>query len=173
MRKILIDRNVTNPRECTYGFPWKHDAICYNFRTPDEVIAVNDIESIVDKTNIETLVIGCDLTDFDFIADMANLRQLYIYGKGVKNLIFLEKLFKLKQLYIENSHIENMVELVQLINEKKKCVDNAVDLWRKIEYGMEGICINSDRYSSNDGTELSAPGLFVSEIIVNQKHLRR
>jgi hypothetical protein len=173
MRKILIDRNVTNPGECSYGFPWKHDTICYNFRTPDEVIRVNEIENIVDKSNIETLIVGCNLTDFDFITGMINLRQLYIYsGNGITNLLFLENLYKLQQLYIADSHIQNMEELVQLMKNKKACVDNEVDLWKKIDYGMEGIYISSDRYSK-DGTELLAPGLYVSEIIVNRKHLRR
>lgn len=88
----------------------------------------------------------------------------------VLRIYYFKKLKKLQQLYIENSHIENMVELVQLIKEKKTCVDNEIDLWKKIEYGMEGIYINSNRYSK-DGMELLAPGLYISEIIVNQNSL--
>jgi hypothetical protein len=95
MRKILIDNNQINPRECTYGFPWRDDAICYNFRTPDEFISHHDISSI-DKSDVETLVIGCSLDDYDFVSEMTNLRQLYIYSGGkignidfVKNLVIL------------------------------------------------------------------------------------
>lgn len=55
---------------------------CFNFNAPDEHFRADEIEKIGDKSKIETLVIGCDLPDYDFISDMVNLRQLYIYSGG-------------------------------------------------------------------------------------------
>ena len=166
MRRILIDNCETDLTQCSFGFPWKHDSICYNFRRPDVFILANDIENIADVADIETVVIGCELENYDFIADMVNLRQLYIYdGRRIVDLQFIEKLLKLQQLYIQDSHVENLEGLVHLIDEKKKYYDQEDEFWEKIEYGMEGICIMSDG-TSNSRKELLAPGLFITEIIV-------
>lgn len=173
MRKILIDNNqIINPRECTYGFPWRHDATCFNFRTPDEFISYHDISNIPDKSDIETLVIGCDLDDYDFISDMAKLRQLYIYSGGkISNIDFVKDLINLKQLYISRSHIESLDGLVKLIEEKRRKIDTEADLWKRIELGMEGICIESD-CDSLDGKELLETNIYISEVIIKGEHIR-
>ena len=171
MRKILIDNIQICPKECTYGFPWKHDAICFNFRTPDEFIPYHDISNIPDKSDIETLVIGCDLDDYDFLSDMTKLRQLYIYSGGkISNIDFVKSLVYLQQLYIVGSHIESLDGLVKLIEEKRRRIDTVADMWNKIELGMQGICIESDCDSLN-GKELLEK-LYISEVIINGKHIR-
>ena len=58
MRRILIENNMVDPKKCSYGFPWKSDSICINFRMPEECVLTSDIDKITDKDNIETLVIG-------------------------------------------------------------------------------------------------------------------
>lgn len=171
MRKILIDNNqIINPRECTYGFPWRHDATCLNFRTPDEFIPYHDISNIPDKSDIETLVIGCDLEDYDFISDMTKLRQLYIYsGEKIRNVDFINHLVNLKQIYIVKSHIDSLDGLVKMLEEKRRRIDTETDMWKRIELGMEGICIESD-CDSLDGKELLE--IYISEVIINGKLIR-
>ena len=174
MRKILIDNNQNiNLRECTYGFPWRHDATCFKFRTPDEFIPYHDISNISDKSdiNIETLVIGCELDDYNFISDMTNLRQLYIYSGGkISNIDFIKALTNLQQLYIAKSHIDSLDGLVKLIEEKRRRIDTENDIWKRIELGMEGIFIESDCYSL-DGKELLE--IYIPEVIINGKHIRK
>jgi hypothetical protein len=171
MRKILIDNNQIRLRECTYGFPWRHDATCFNFRTPDEFIPYHDISNIPDKSDIETLVIGCDLDDYNFISDMTNLRQLYIYsGEKISNIDFVKNLVNLQQLYIAESHIDSLDGLVKVIEEKRRRIDTETDLWKKIELGLEGICIESV-CDSLDGKELLE--IYISEVIINGKRIRK
>ena len=64
MRHILIDNSGINPKHCSYGCPWEHDATCYNFRMPDEAIHSSDIDKIDNMKDIESLVIGCDLDNY-------------------------------------------------------------------------------------------------------------
>jgi hypothetical protein len=172
MRKILIDNNQNiNPRECTYGFSWRHDATCFNFRTPDEFIPYHDLSKIIDMSDVETLVIGCELDDYDFISDMTNLRQLYIYSGGkISNIDFIKNLVYLKQVYIAESHIDSLNGLVKVIEEKRRRIDTETDMWKRIELGMEGICIESD-CNSLDGKELLE--IYISEVIINGKRIRK
>lgn len=98
--KILIENTEVNLDRCSYGFPWEHDATCYNFRRPEEIILAKNIRDIENKADIQTLVIGYKLEDYGFIAEMKNLRQLYIYdGSNIYDLAFVENLVSLKQLY--------------------------------------------------------------------------
>jgi len=171
MRKILIDHHQMQPRECTYGLPWRHDAACFNFQVPDEFLLCDEIGKIPDKSDIETLVIGCDLNDYDFLSDMTNLRQLYIYsGERIHNVDFVENLVKLRQLYIVGSHIDTLDGLLKLIEEKKNRLEAETDVWKRIELGMEGICIESD-CESLDGKKLSEGNIHIAEIIINKKHV--
>jgi len=171
MRKILIDNNQISPRECTYGFPWRHDATCLNFRTPDEFIPYHDICNIPDKSVVETLVIGCEIDDYNFISDMTNLRQLYIYSGGkISNIDFVKNLINLKQLYIAKSRINSLDGLVKMIEEKRRRMETETNMWKRIELGMEGICIESD-CDSLDGKELLE--IYIPEVIINGKHIRK
>lgn len=172
MRRILIENHEMNPGECSYGFPWKHDVTCYNFRAPEELVLDKNINHITDKANIETLVIGCDLEDYDFISDMVNLRQLYIYsGNNLNSIAFIKNLVNLQQLYIVGSHIDTLDDLVRLIEQKKKMYDAETDMWKRIGFGMEGICMESD-CDGIDGNVLFTPGLYIGEVIMNHKRIR-
>ncbi len=173
MRKILIDSEQINPRECSFGFPWKHDAACYNFQVPDEFLLCHEIGNIQDKSDVETLVIGCDLEDYEFISDMTNLRQLYIYsGERIHSVDFVKSLVKLRQLYIANSHIDSLDGLVKLIEEKENRLAAETDAWKRMELGMEGICIESD-CESLDGQKLSEGKLYIAEVIINGRHVKK
>lgn len=172
MRRILIDEKKMNPAECSFGFPWHHDATCYNFDMPNESIVASEIDEIKKKDNIETLVIGCDLDDYGFLMDLCNLRQLYIYsGSNIHNLNFVRNLSKLRQLYITNSHVESLEPVVDLVKVRKGLYDSEEDVEKRLFLSIEGICIDSD--CELDGSSLVAFDGFVSEILINRKRIRR
>lgn len=172
MRRILIDGEKISPKECSYGFPWRHDSTCYNFRMPEESIAAMEVGEIKRKDDIETLVIGCDLSDYGFIKDMVNLRQLYIYsGKNIYNLEFTKGLNKLSQLYVTDSHVEALEPVVQLIKARKELFDAEKDPHKRLFMFIEGICIDSD--CDLDGSPLAEFDGFVSEIIINRKKIKK
>ena len=142
MRRILIEKEILDPKACSFGFPWKHDSICFNFNFPEECILKDDIKNITDKTDIETLVIGCRLESYDFISDMVNLKQLYIYdGEDVTNLGFIKNLLKLDQLYIVGSHIRDIEPLRILFKEKEKASAKEPDMFRRLGYMFSGIYV--------------------------------
>lgn len=172
MRKILIENMEISPRECSYGMPWRHDANCFNFNVPEETVLKKDIEKIEDNTDIDVLVIGCDLEDYDFISEMVNLRQLYIYkGNNLKDISFLKSLINLQQLYISESHIASLDALVKLIKEQKRLFDAETDFGKRLIMGLDAICINSDL--NLNGKELMVSGVCASEIIINSKKIHR
>ena len=170
MRKILIEKENADPKTCSFGFPWKHDSICYNFNMPDECVSADNVAEITAPENIGTLVIGCDLTDYSFIASMTNLNQLYIYSSAnITSLDFVKKLNKLRQLYITDSHIASLDPLVELIKERKRAFDAETDVSKRLFMMIDGICINSDK--ELDGKVLKEPGFYITEIIVNHKRV--
>lgn len=172
VRRILIANRKVNPKECSYGFPWRSDVPCFNFRMPDELVLDSELGNIVDKTEIETLVIGCDLENYDFISDMTNLKYLYIYsGNNISNIDFCEKLVALQQLYIVGSHIDSLDSLIRLVAEKKRRKDAEDDSYERIRYNIEGICIESD-CKCIGGKELFSVGLRIGELIINEKPIR-
>ena len=173
MRRILIEKEMIDPKHCSYGFPWKSDGPCFNFRMPEECVLAEDVDKIADKDNIETLVIGCDLDSYDFISDMVNLKFLYIYkGNNVKNLDFVKKLVKLQQLYIVNTHLSDLTPLYPLVMEKERLMGNAADIYQKLEYTVEGICVKTD-CEIKDAYKLLDAGIYISELIIGTKKIRR
>lgn len=169
MKRILIEDNVVDLSTCSYGFPWKSDVPCFNFNVPQECVTAHDINNIDDRSEIETLVIGCNLNNYDFISDMINLKQLYIYkGDNVSSLDFVSKLLKLKQLYIVGSHISELDALCVLAREKERLFVNESNYHRKNDYVFEGICIETDR-DIDDAHKVLDTGLFISELIINNK----
>ena len=171
MRKILLDNHQLDPTKCSYGLPWKHDAICFNFRGPEELILADNLDDLGDLSEIETLVIGCELDDYSFIAGMTNLQQLYIYtAANMSSLDFVESLIKLRQMYVANSHVASLESLVKLLSEKKRLLDEQNDIHNRIAYIIEGICIESD--VDLDGKELLTSGVYMSELIINKRHFK-
>ena len=172
MRRILIEKEMIDPKHCSYGFPWKSDVPCFNFRMPEECILAEDIDKITDKDNIETLVIGCDLDSYDFISDMVNLRFLYIYkGSNVKTLGFVEKLVWLDQLYIADTHISDISPLYPLVIEKERLMKKEPNLMRGTDYMISGICIKTDK-EIEDAYKLLDAGVYISELIIGEKKIR-
>ena len=170
MRRILIEKENIDPKSCSFGFPWKHDSICYNFRMPEECVTADSIAENVNKDDIETLVIGCDLSDYSFIEDMVNLKQLYIYsGANIYSLEFISKLNRLSQLYIAESQIETLNPVVELIKERKRLFDLEKDIHKRLFIMIEGICINSDK--ELDGKLLKKQNFYISEIIINNSRI--
>lgn len=170
MRRILIDNHKVDPRECSYGFPWRHDSICYNFKIPEELVMAGEVGNMADKAGVETLVIGCDLDDYGFINDMVNLRQLYIYtGNNLRSTGFFSKLLRLRQLYIKDSHIRSLDGMMNLLKDMKKAFDEERDPVKRLFGGMEGISIESDCFL--DGRQLLTPGLHITELIINKRHI--
>ena len=170
MRRILIENKNIDLKRCSFGFPWKHDTTCFNFRMPEECVTADSIAGIVNKDDIETLVIGCDFSDYSFIEDMVNLKQLYIYaGANIYSLGFISKLNCLSQLYIADSRIENLNPLIELIKERKRLYDAERDMHKRLFMMIEGICVNSDK--ELDGKLLTEQGFYISEIIINKSRI--
>lgn len=173
MRRILIENNMVDPKKCSYGFPWKSDSICMNFRMPEECVLTSDIDKVTDKDNIETLVIGCELDSYDFISDMVNLEYLYIYtGENIKNLDFTKKLVFLQQLYIVGTHISDLAPLYSLAEGKKRFMKNEPNAMKIMDYVIDGICIDTDCEIDNTDSLLDA-GVYISELIIGKKRVRR
>ena len=100
MRHLLIDKYKVDVKNSSYGCPWKYDVTAHNFIFPEESILNSDIETIDYWEDIQSLVIRCDIDNYDFISKMINLRQLYIYtGKNLNNISFVKKLNKLSHIY--------------------------------------------------------------------------
>ena len=170
MRRILIEKENIDPKSCSFGFPWKHDSICYNFRMPEECVTADNIGELVNKDDIEILVIGCDLSDYSFIEDMVNLKQLYIYsGANIYSLDFISKLNRLSQLYIVDSRIETLNPMIELLKERKRLFDLENDIHKRLSMMIEGICINSDK--KLDGKLLKIQNFYISEIIINNSRI--
>ena len=170
MRRILIEKENIDPKTCSFGFPWKHDSICYNFNMPNECVTAESIGKIEDPADIETLVIGCDLEYYSFISEMVNLKQLYIYsGANIDSLRFIKELNCLRQLYITNSHITSLEPLKDLIQQRKSLYDAETEMFKRLLMLIEGICIDSDK--DLDGKILKDPGFYVTEIIINRKRI--
>ena len=172
MRRILIDEKKIKPTECSYGFPWHHDATCFNFKMPKESVSSSEIGEIKNKDDIETLVIGCDLSDYEFIKDMVGLRQLYIYsGSNIRKLDFVRSLNNLSQLYVTNSHVESLEPVVELVKVRRELFNLEEDIHKRLFMFIEGICIDTD--CELDCSSLAEFAGFVSEIIINRKRIKK
>lgn len=167
MRRILIAENPGS----SYGMPWKGDAPCFNFNAPDEYFRADKIESLGDKSEIETLVIGCDLSDHDFISDMVNLQQLYIYSGGaLRDLSFIEKLVCLRQLYIAESHITSLEPFSALTAEKSRLFgESTKDIVHMLRYVFEAVCIRSDCLDCDPNDFTDKYVLRTREFVINNK----
>ncbi len=173
MRRILIENKMLDPKQCSFGFPWRSDVPCFNFRIPEECVLASDVHKITDKDNIETLVIGCDLDNYGFISDMVNLKFLYIYkGGNVKSLDFVKKLVRLQQLYIAETHISDLSPLYLLAKEKEELMRNEPNVMRGTDYMFSGICIKTDKEIQDAHTLIDA-GIYISELIIGSKRIRK
>ena len=177
IRSVLIEKETIDPRGCSYSFPWRHDSICFNFDMPNELIIADNTDNIDNPADITTVVIGCDLPDYGFLSVMKNLKQLYVYsGKNLKDLEFIENLTRLRQLYIADSKITDISSLLKLIEKKNKLIqaigsvsdENA--FFRRLEYSIEGVCIQSD--SNIKGIEdIKRAGRNMTEVLINGRHI--
>ena len=113
----------------------------------------------------------CDLDDYSFISQMHNLEQLYIYvGENLDNISFVTELKNLRQIYIAESHIESITPLADLLY-KQKAIQDTLEGIRWFTYGMEAICIRST--CNLDGEVLLEPHLYMTEVWVNNKRIRK
>lgn len=169
MRCIMINTNRIDLKNYSLGCPWKYDVTAYNFRFPEEVIAVSDIDKIDYFEDIQSLVISCDLENYDFIAKMINLRQLYIYsGNNLQDISFVRNLNALSHLYIADSHIDSLDPLKELIAEQKRQFDTEKDFHKRLFMIIDAVCVNSS--NELDGDQLLESGAYITEIIVNDKN---
>ena len=138
---------------------------------PTELVSDSDVHSINYPLEIETLVIGCDLTDYSFISRMENLKQLYVFtGKNIDSLTFVRGLYKLNQLYIAESQIQALDDLDELMRRQKVVLDGMKGVERLL-FGLKAICVNSS--NNLNGNMLLETGLSASEIIINHKWICR
>jgi hypothetical protein len=167
MRRILIENSEVDPKQSSYGFPWKYDSTCYGFMSPDELVIASKISEITYE-EVESLIIGCDLEDYSFIADMVNLKQLYIYtGKNIRDISFVKSLTKLTHLYISDSHVDSLEALKELLTEQKRLFDEEKKIKKCCFFNMKAICVESDE--ELDGNILLEPGAYISELIINHR----
>lgn len=155
--------------------PWKGDAPCYNFNVPNEHFRADEIDKAGDKSEIETLVIGCGLPDHSFISQMINLRQLYIYsGEKLSDLSFIEGLVYLRQLYIAESHITSLQPLAALAAEKSRLYNESPkDIEHMLKYVFEAVCIRSDHLDRIPSDLADSDVLHTREFIINDKRVKR
>jgi hypothetical protein len=167
MRRILVENENPNLKECSFGLPWENDSTCYGFMRPDEVVSASKINEI-NHEEVESLIIGCDLEDYSFIADMVNLKQLYIYtGTNIRDVSFVKSLTKLTHLYIADSHVDSLDALKELLKEQKRLFDEEKKIKKWCFFNMKAICVESDE--ELDGNILQEPGAYISELIINHK----
>ena len=168
--RVLID--IENRRNMMYSLPWASDGTCFNFKSPTKF--VDPYSAISEPEKVETLVVNCDLSSYEFISSMVNLTQLYIYkGNHVSDLGFLKNLVKLRQLCLLGTHIESLQSLVELIDSKYKCykeLPEEKEFWGRMTYGFEGVCIQSDIYYG-DGSELLKADICSNDILVNKNRI--
>ena len=167
--RILIDKE--NRLDKAYPLPWKSDATCFNFKSPEIVVHPDNIMVEIEKPEqVESLVIACDLKDYSFIEEMTNLTQLYIYSaENIKDLEFLKQLVKIRQLCLGNINVESLDGLVKLIDlkyQKYKEIEEINDLEGRLTYGFEGVYIQSNKYEGN-GMELIKPNICRGDMVVN------
>lgn len=170
MRQILIAEEPGS----SYGMPWKGDAPCFNFKHPNEHFRADEIENIGDSSEIEALVIGCDLPDYNFISEMVNLQQLYIYsGENLSDLSFIENLICLRQLYIAESHITSLEPFAALTAEKSRLyAESPKDIMSMLKYVFEAVCIRSDCFDCDPNDLTDKYVLRTRELIINDKRAR-
>lgn len=170
MRQILIAEKPIS----VYKMPWKSDGRCFNFRAPNEHFRADEIDKIGDKSEIETLVIGCDLPDYDFISDMVNLRQLYIYsGENLSDLSFIERLVCLRQLYIAQSHIGSLELFTALVTKKSRLYrEGPDDIEHMLKYAFEAVSIHSDRLDCDPNDFTDKYVLRTRDFVINNKRAK-
>ena len=147
MLRIHIYPAGEKPKGKYYSFPWRSDAICYNFHVPKIMVPDDRIEEMItDPLEVETLVVTADLEDYDFISKMENLTQIYLYdARHLEDLSAIENLVKLSQLMIMHSRISCMDGIDSLLINKKRALDaSKKDLRAFLTYGMEGVYIHAD-----------------------------
>ena len=147
MSRIHIYPAGTTTDGQIYRFPWKSDAICYNFRAPEIMVPDDRIEEMItDPLEVETLVVTSDLENYDFISEMRNLKQLYLYrAYHLEDLFMIQDLVKLRQVMIAHGRISCMDSVCRFFDNKKKALDvSANDLEASLTYGMEGFYIHTD-----------------------------
>ncbi len=130
-----------------YRFPWRSDAICYNFRVPEIMVPDDRIEEMItDPLDVETLVVTSDLENYDFISGMKNLKQLYLYkAYHLEHLFMIKDLVKLRQVMVAHGRISCMDSVDSFLVNKKKALDASPDdPEARITYGVEGFYIHAD-----------------------------
>ena len=152
-----------------YPMPWRSDACCYNFHTPEIFIPddrINDM--ITDPLDEETLVVTSDLEDYSFISDMKNLTQLYLYNaRHLWDISIFKELVKLRQICIMNSKVICLDGLnALLVNKKKASKAMSDDFNARITYGIEGIYIHSDE-SDQRITHIYTYGIYIGELDIH------
>lgn len=173
MRQIVISETEAG----SFGLPWKRDSTCINFKFPKETVHPDDIDKIAGSSDIDALVIGCDLSDYSFISDMINLTHLYIYsGENITDLSFIEKLVHLRQLYVVGTHITSVEPLFKLTAEKSRLLAVAREkddrLRAYLDYAFDAVCLQSDSFDCAPKDLAEDNVLRTDEIIVNGKRMR-
>ncbi len=168
--RLLIDTEDRKNR--MYPLPWSSDGTCFNFKTPTKMIYPNT--TIRNPEKVETLVINCDLSSYDFISQMVNLTQLYIYkGKNILHLSFLKELVKLRQLCVLDSHVaslKSLIELIELKYKRYKEMPEEEAFIGRLTFAFEGVCIQSDAYKG-DGRELIKSDICNKDILINENRI--
>lgn len=153
--RILID--TEKRKNIAYPLPWNSTGTCFNFRAPTRTVSPGYKPRKPEA--IKTLVINCELQNYDFIGKMENLEQLYIYdGRNIKELSFLRNLKKLRQLCLVGTEVDSIEDLLALIELKQKNYEEEVsspkdEFFVRMKYYFEGIYFQSNNFKG-DGMEL-------------------
>lgn len=170
MRSILI----ANEPVRGFPMPWRYDGTCYGFLSPTERLCRDELDKIGDGTDVEGLIICEDLPDYGFIAELLNLRQLYIYtGKILKDMEFVRPLTRLQNLYIRDSHISSIEPFEALAAEKTRLLEEANRDTKSIfTYCVRGVYIGSDLLDCDIEALKKYPVLYFKEFHIKKSAAR-
>lgn len=103
-KSILITNRDTNIKNIAFPVPWHSDGDAFNMKIPSVSVNVSNynnmkwIETLGNLEDITSLFIDCDLeetSDYEFIAKLSNLSQLYIYtAKNLSDISFIQNCIK-------------------------------------------------------------------------------
>ncbi len=103
-----------------YPMPWKYDTQCFNFQMPEKAMTLEEIKK-EDLSTIISLVISEPISDFSWISQCENLKQLYVYhGENMEDLSFLKNMTSLKQIALYKTKIQSLSPVRDLLKKKEE-----------------------------------------------------
>ena len=152
MRRILIEKENIDPKTCSFGFPWKHDSICYNFNMKKNIanriivflfiILVVVCSSFFLVFKIQFYTIEKKLNE-SINASNTTVECFYSFDDRVFQIYYTIKLSKKEfynQAFSYNDDAVSIINKYPLFSHKKislcynDCFDTGIDGYIKIQF---------------------------------------